>query len=52
MKRTNNEEEALKCWIHSDPDLDEGIVINEIAELYLITPARLRELINETIEGT
>ncbi len=50
--RTEKEEEALQCWLHSDPDLDEGVVINECAEKYGITAARLRELINNTIEGT
>ena len=50
--RTENEDQALLAWFHSDPDLDEGVVINEIAERYKMEASRVRELINETIEGT
>jgi len=52
MPRNENEEQALLAWIHSDMDRDEGMVINEIAERYGLTAARVREIINDTIEGT
>lgn len=50
--QTENEEQALLAWFHSDTEREEGIVINEIAERYDIEASRVRELINETIEGT
>lgn len=50
--RNENEEQALLAWFHSDTERDEGVVINEIAERYQLEASRIREMINETIEGT
>lgn len=50
--RNENEEQALQAWFSIDHSLDESLAISTVAEAYRLTPERMRELINETIEGT